>query len=367
MTKRIAMILTMSILGTNLALAQDAAAFKGFQLFKGLVTGVDFFASNRQEVKAFEKPTLEARQRFAELLGKDIPSGAIFVCSTLQQKDAVYEPRALKMGYKWLVVALTANARMEEMMARMKAQMGGEIPPEMLDRIKSRMGDNRGAEGSAMENAIVRPAIRQMGFAMIQAVFGSDREFRVSRIEDVRRSSLPDWLDIGIANYVAGESGNLGFVQQRIDEAFPLEDVVVMSRPFVASSQGEGGFGGGGFVMRQGGPPAGGMPAGGPPRGMSAGGAQGRSGGSRQIPKDQLDRMLFDGEASALFQYLLEKTGPAKVRELIHESPGAADPRKLIAREDLLGTDLLQAESQWFDWVKAQKVEEPADMFRGRP
>ena len=96
---RLAILLTAVIgFGAPAFPAGEALAFKHFNVFKGVVTGIDFFASGRQAVTPYEKAIADARQRLAGLLGSELPKGAVFVCSTLQQKDSVYEPKALFAG-----------------------------------------------------------------------------------------------------------------------------------------------------------------------------------------------------------------------------------------------------------------------------
>jgi hypothetical protein len=329
--------------------AQDTATIKGFTRFKEPVRGIDFFAASRQLVTPFEKPLAEARQRLASLLGADLPAGAIFICSTLQQKDAVWEPRILKMGYKWVLTSLTPEARAEEMLARMKSQMGDQLTPEILERIRSRAGDPQGPAAAGM----VRTTVREMALATLQAAFAPEREFRASRLDDVARSPLPDWLDIGIASYAAAGGAGVAFLQQRIEEAFPLEDVLGMSRPFVAPSASGGG--GGGMVIRMGGaPPDGAGPPGG--SGTRAGG------GARELSKDQQDRMLFDGQASTFFNYLVEKLGIEKVGQLIRFSRDGKPSRDWITAPEALGPAFDKIESDWMAWVKAQKAERPEEM-----
>ena len=66
------------------------------------------------------------------------------------------------------------------------------------------------------------------------------KEFRSSRLDDTGRSPLTDWLDIGLAAYVSeSANSNLKFLQDRMEEAFPLEDVLGMVRPFVVPGENE--------------------------------------------------------------------------------------------------------------------------------
>ncbi len=104
----------MILLAQSYLLGQGAAGMKNFNQYKEVVPGVDFFASNRESTTAFQKPLAETRERLTGLLGSEWPRGAVFVCSSLAQKDSFYEPRALKMGYKWVLVALTPEVQAEE-------------------------------------------------------------------------------------------------------------------------------------------------------------------------------------------------------------------------------------------------------------
>jgi hypothetical protein len=346
------------------ALGSQAEGFKDFNHFKGVVPGVDFFASNRAAVTPFEKPVAETRQRLADLLGRDLPPGAVFVCSTLAQKDAVYEPRALKMGFKWILSVLTPEARADEMMQRIKAQMaqtGGDTSQmaERLERMRSRNAQMR----PMLEAGLARQATRQMAFALLQATLSPETEFRLSRVDDAGRSPLPDWLDVGIASYASAAGGNTGFLQQHLEEIFPLEDMLTMSRPFLAP----GSEGGGGQMIfrteRSGG--ASGSPAGGDqggPPGAAQSGA--RTGGPRTLPKDQLDRMMFDGQAASFFTYLIEKAGLDKVKEVVNVALQDEDPIPTIKALPTIGTDLDKVEEEWTGWVKTQKPE--PDEFRMR-
>jgi hypothetical protein len=365
-------LLSLALAPALSAPAQETALFKGFQGIKDVVRGVDFFAAERRLVTPFEKPLSETRQRLETLLGPDLPKGAVFICSSLQQKDNVYEPRVLRMGYGWILIALTADARMQETIERVKSQMGGEVPAEILDRLK-----NRSPEMKAMQEAgMVRTASQEMGYAVLQSVFAPDRPFRTSRMDDVGRTVLPDWLDIGIATYSAGSGANIGFLQQHLEESFPLEDVLGMSRPFVAPSAGGGsggGGGGGGMVIRMGAQPAdgsggtrpaGGTPQGGAPAGVNpqGGSGSGRGGGSRVIPKDQQDRMLFDGQSATFFSYLLGKVGAEKVKNLIQSCREGKDGEEIMTGPEMLGAEFDKIEADWVNYVKTLKPEAPPEM-----
>jgi hypothetical protein len=374
--------------GVNAVGAEQAVDFKNFSSFKNLIPGIDFYASNRQAISAYEKPAADTIAKLKILLGEDLPKGAIFVCSTLAQKDSVYEPMVLKRGYGWTLTSITADARRQEMMERMKSQMGGEIPAEILERMKSRMTDM----SAEAEKQMATTTAQQIAYAVIQSKLGKDIQFRSSRLDDMTKSPLPDWLDIGIASYASGVNSNLSFLQQHMDQTFPIDDVITMSRPFVASSftdrlggggdrggmsrsgsGGSGGFGGGQNFpsggmggMGQGIPQGGftGMSQGSSSRGSSNGRTQGvpggsgssRGGGQRNIPKDEQDRMLFDGQSSTFFSFLLEKVGIEKIKELIQAVQQGTEGRDFIARPDVLGPDFAKTEAEWANWVKALKA-----------
>jgi len=351
------------------AFALQDESFKDFNRFKGTVPGVDFFASNRGVVTPFEKPIAETRERLANLLGQNPPPGAIFVCSSLAQKDAVYEPRALKMGYNWILSVLTPEARTDEMMARLK-QSGVELTPERLERMRSRNTEMR----PMLEAGLARQAARQMVFAVLQTTLAPDKEYRLSRVDDMGRSPLPDWLDIGVASYASGGGTNVGFLQQHLEEVFPLEDMLTMSRPFVAPGSdvgggpmvirmerpggGSGGSAGGDQVVAPGGA-QGGAPGG------AQGGAGMRMGGPRSLPKDQQDRMMFDGQAATFFTFLLEKAGIDKLKEVLAAAREGKDALAAIKAIPALGTDLDKVEEEWTNWVKTQKPD-PSQEFRMR-
>jgi hypothetical protein len=390
----IAAFILIATLGINSADARQAVSYKNFSTFRNIIPEIDFFASNRQVVAPYEKPAGEAIAKLKNLLGSNLPRGAIFICSTLQQKDSIYEPKVLKMGYGWTLTAATPEVRSQEMMERMKSRMGGEIPAEFLDRIKTMAPEMM----ANVEKQSVTSMVQQIAYAVIQSLLVEDLQYRSSRLDDMGKSPLPDWLDIGIASYASGANSTLAYLQQNMDQTFPIEDVLSMSRPFVASTSDDG-FGGGGargggggnsggFNRSQGDAPSGfggggmggfsGRSGGGFP-GQSGGGFPGGSGGGfpggrmnnsggqggmrggmqRTLPKDEQDRMLFDGQASTFFAYMLEKVGAEKVRDLISQVREGRESRDYIARPEVLGSDFEKIEEDWAAWVKAQKTEEP--------
>jgi len=354
-----AFVLIVATIGPNPAVAQHGVSFKSFSQFKDLVEGVDFFASTRRDVSPFEKPVFEAREKLKTLFGSNLPSGAIFICSTLEQKDSIYEPKVLKAGYGWTLTALTSAARTQEMLTRLKSQTGGEIPEQVAARLRSRPPEMV----EMAERQMVSSTVQQMVHATLQSMLAKNLQFRSSRLDDMSRSPLPDWLDIGISYYATGGGVNFSYLQQHMEEAFPIEDVLSMSRPFVASYADQGG-GGEGMMMRSGGGPgvgAGGTQGSYRPGGFSGnqsafGGAGGlRGGGQRVLPKDQQDRMLFDSQAGTFFVYLVEKVGIDKVNELILQGLEGKESREFVTRPDVLGNDVDKIEADWADWVRAQK------------
>jgi len=285
------------------------------------------------------------------------------------------------MGYGWSLTAVTAAVRSQEMLARIKAQMGGDVPAEILDRIKNMPTDMM----ANAEKQMVTSVTQQIAYAIIQRLFDKDLQYRSSRLDDMGKSPLPDWLDIGIGSYASGSNTALAFVQQNMDQTFPIEDVLSMSRPFVASSAGQnggpggggmgpmGGGGGnsGGFGRAQGGPSGGfgggtggfsgrtggGFPGGG--TGGSGGPGGNRGGMQRTMPKDEQDRMLFDGQAGTFFAFMLEKVGMDRVRELVKQAQEGKESREYVTKPDVLGPDFEKIEADWAAWVKTQKAEEP--------
>ena len=89
---------------------------------------------------------------------------------------------------------------------------------------------------------------QNVGYALLTTSFPGGKAYRVSRVDDVSRTPLLDWIDIALVAYATGTSNtNLRFLTDRLEEAFPLDDVLSMSRPFVGQQDaGAGGGGGGG-------------------------------------------------------------------------------------------------------------------------
>jgi hypothetical protein len=353
------------LLSASLAAGQAGSFTKNFKQFKEVATNVDFFASGPSDIAAFSKPVKDSRQLLANFLPGDLAKGAIVICNTLEQKDAVNETQILKLGYKWVLVQTTPDVAIQQRIAQMKAQMGGMLPPGILERFQNRTPEQKAAD----EMRLVSSTALRMCYAILMTTLNPEKEYRSSRIEDMGRSPLADWLDIGLAAYASGSWGsNLAFLQPRLDEAFPLEDVLVMPRPFIAPTDtGNSGGGSGNTVIRMGGGDAGGGAPGGSPAGQPGGGTGGQRGGGGgqrgfNLPKDQQDRMLFDGQAAAFFKYAIEKLGDAKVREAVQWNRDGKLTREALFREGYLGTDLDQVEKDWQEWVKKQKVDPGAGM-----
>jgi hypothetical protein len=285
---------------------------------------------------------------------------------------------------------------MQEMMDRMKSQMGGEIPEEFLSRMNSMPPEMM----AGAEKQMVDTVNQQMVHAVLWAFFAPKSQFRSSRLDDVGKSPLPDWLDMGIAAYASGKNIDLSFLLENLDQTFPLEDIFLMSRPFVASSIDQGSSGGS-FRGGGGGMPggmSGGMPegmSGGMPGGMSGGrgggmpsfgggsgsppgggmggspsgfGSRGSGGGSGQrggmqrvLPKDEQDRMLFDLQSGTFFQYLLEKIGVEKAKTLINQAQEGGEIWESVTQPDMLGSDLEKIEENWISWVQAQDSQKSRD------
>ncbi len=374
MVRSVMTVLTLiAALGTLPANAQQAGRYKNFTKFGQPEAGIDFYASSRRLISPFEKPAAETMEKLKTLLGQNLPKGAIFICSTLEQKDSIYEPQILKMGYGWTLTATTADIRTQEMLARIKSQMGGEVPAEILDRIRNQPP----GMAADFEKQMVSSTVQQIAYAVLQSALGKNLQYRSSRLDDMGKSPLPDWMDIGVAAYASGSSPNIGFLQQNMEQTFSLEDIISMSRPFVASTAGQRSGGGGGRPTGgssgNGGGGSGGMMGPGGDQGFppaGTGGARGsggfgnpggqRGGAQRTLSKDEQDRMLFDAQAGTFFAFLREKVGMEKVRELMRQAIEGKESREFIMQPDVLGPDFGKTEESWAAWVKAQKPDRPA-------
>ena len=396
-------LILIAAFGVNSANAQTVS-FKNFNTFQGIVPGVDFFASDRQMVAPYEAAATEAITRLKVLLGDELPKGAIFICSTLAQKDALYEPVVFRQGYSWVLILTTQEMRMQEQLDRMKSQIGDNIPEELRQRIESMIQES----ASNVDPQAVSTMARNIAFAVLQVIMNADNEyfqFRASRADDVGKSPLQDWLDVAIGAYASGDRSSVKYLQDNIDMMFPIDDVLIMPRPFVASSTtggrdagpggggggggfpgggGGGGFpgGGGGFPGGGGGFPGGGQvmmmgegfPGGGqmPKMGGGQGGRQGQGspkskpdggGQMRALPKDEQDRLLFDGQAISFFDFFLEKKGIEKIRELIKFAGEGNESWDFIARPDMLGRDFSKIEAEWLEYLMKMSIPESKPTF----
>jgi hypothetical protein len=394
-----------SAISLRAALPQEDSFSKNFKRFKDVISGVDFFAGSRAELAPFEKPIAEAREKLSAFLDGDLAKGAIVICAKLEQKDSVNEIKVLRMGYRWVLIQLTPEASNQQMLANLKPPPGGQLPPGMLERLQNPSPEMK----ASAEAAMVSATARRFANAVISMTLAKDKEFRSSRLDDTGRSPLSDWLDIGLAAYASGSTNsNLRFLQDRMEEAFPLEDVLGMSRPFVAPGQPGGGMGGPMVGFR----PAGGAESGPPGPGAGAPGGAPRSGGevpppgevivrrgsapgggaepspgagigpqertprsgaeapppgavtrggptSAGMPKEVQDRMLFDAQAATFFAYLIQKAGVEKGKELVQWDREGKDPVEFVSRPDVFGPDLEKTEKEWLVWLKSQKGPAP--------
>ncbi len=74
--------------------------------------------------------------------------------------------------------------------------------------------------------------------------------------------------------------------------------------------------------------------------------------------------MLFDGQSSTFFSYLLSKVGIEKVKELLKEAQDGKESRSFIVRNDVLGSDFEKIEQDWANWVKALKIQQTTRLGR---
>jgi hypothetical protein len=370
----------------GLTVAQENPFTKNFKFIKKeAAPGIDFYANNESEVEPFLKPVAEARKNLAAFLGDDLTRGGIFVCSTLQQRDSVYDARVFKEGYKWFLLQLTPEAQREERQARMQAVAAGAAALSGqggrgaagqdqggAQAGRQRGGQDQGARGgqspevraAAMEARAAANLASQVGFSILQTTLNPDKPFRASRLDDMTRSPLVDWLDIALVAYATGTTGaNLRYMQENMDLSFPIEDVLSMSRPFVAQQVssasggggggGMGGQGGGGFGAGTGGAQGAGDRGGG---GQSEGARGGRGGGSANLPKDVQDRMMFDAQAASFFNYLIEKAGIEKAKDVVAQNRKGTEA--LTAVQKIFGTDVDTLTKDWQTWAMAQKPPE---------
>lgn len=354
----------LAVLSASVGAAQTDSFRKNFNLFKEVAPGIDFYAGSRSDTAPFERPLREAQKKVASLLNRKLARGVIVVCTTMQQKDSVQETRLLKLGYSWALIQLTPSAMIQQMMTELKARMGNTIPPGVLDMIQNRPPEQRAADDARMAG----PMVQRVCFALLETTLMPERGFKSSRIDDLSRSPLADWLDVGVAWYASGAGLNLTYLQEHLDEVFPLEDMLSMPRPFVAP-QSDGGSGAGTGVIRIAG--AGSGPSASPGQGQTLpappGGAAPPAGavvsgggmGPVTIPKDVQDRLTFDSQAASFFSFIIEKLGIEKAKAVIEANLQGILTRDTLSLPDSLGPDMDQIENRWREWVKLQKTEEP--------
>jgi uncharacterized membrane protein YgcG len=386
----------------GLTVAQENPFTKNFKFIKKEVApGIDFYASNESEVEPLLKPVAEARKNLAVFLGDDLAKGAIFICSTLQQRDSVYDARVFKEGYKWFLLQLTPEAQREERQARMQAmaaaaaalsgqggsgaagqdqggaqagrQRGGQDQGGRGGQANAQTGRQGGGQdqsgrggqspevrAAAMEARAATTLATQVGYSILQTTLNPDKPFRASRLDDMSRSPLVDWLDIALVANATGTSGNnLRYMQENMEQSFSIEDVLSMSRPFVAQQDlSLSGGGGGGGMGGQGGGGSGVGTGGGQSAGDRAGGSArgGRGGGSTSLPKDVQDRMLFDAQSASFFNYLIEKAGIEKAKDVVAQNRKGTEPLMMVQK--IFGTDMDKLEKDWQTWAMAQKLPE---------
>ncbi len=350
-----------AVLSVGLCSAQSSSFQKNFTLIRDVAPGIDFYAKAKSDTASFEKPVRDARQKLADLIHKEPARGAIVICSTMEQKDSVQEKAVLKLGYSWVLIQLTPEANTQQMIAAIKARLGSMAPPGLVDMMQKRSPEQKAADDARM----IGPMVQRMCFALLDTTLLPEKEFKSSRLDDLSRSPLADWLDLGVAWYASGAGLNIRFLQERLDEGFPLEDVLSMPRPFVAP-QGDSGPGGGQVVIRAGpGMAGGGQSPSNSPDGDGARGA-GRGAGGRggpmamSLPKDVQDRMIFDSQAASFFSFLVQKLGIEKVKSLVQGNLQGKISQELLSQPDFLGADIDKTENEWRSWVMALKPEEPA-------
>ena len=62
--------------------------------------------------------------------------------------------------------------------------------------------------------------------------------------------------------------------------------------------------------------------------------------------------MLFDGQASTFFSYLIEKIGIEKIKRAYPAGEEGKESREFITQPDVLGPDFEKIEADWATWVK---------------
>jgi len=358
---KILMLFPLLVLFSSGARGQTDSFAKNFNHYRNVATDIDFFAGNPSQLVPFQKPVRETRQRLENLLGRSLTRGAIIICSTLEQMDAQNDRRMLKAGYKWVVTQLTPEAMVQQERAQFKAQGGVQLPPDSMERPRGPVPEMTGIGDARMIDA----TMKRVAFAIVSTTLSPEKEFRSSRLDDMGRSPLPDWLDVGLTFYAAGPGTiDYRYLQDHLEEVFPLEDLLSMPRPFVAPTD-AGMSGGPQFAVRiigQGmargeGPTQNGSPT---QQAATAGSGGDVAMGGLQLAgpmaKDVQDRLTFDSQAASFFSYLMEKIGADKVREVIEWNREGKLSREALVRPGYLGPDLDKAEEDWQAWVKGQKA-----------
>ena len=75
--------------------------------------------------------------------------------------------------------------------------------------------------------------------------------------------------------------------------------------------------------------------------------------------------MLFDGQSSTFFTFIIEKVGIEKVKDLIKAVQGGIEGRDVVARPDMLGDDFGKIEDEWIEFVENQKPQ--SETFGSKP
>ena len=87
---------------------------------------------------------------------------------------------------------------------------------------------------------------------------------------------------------------------------------------------------------------------------MAAGGGGG--GSARVLPKDVQDRMLFDAQAATFFNYLIEKAGIDKAKEVIRQDIQGKEPLEMV--KGFLGEDFEKVERDWVGMAQDPEIRE---------
>ena len=66
--------------------------------------------------------------------------------------------------------------------------------------------------------------------------------------------------------------------------------------------------------------------------------------------------MLFDGQASTFFAYLIDKVGLERVKQLVKQAVEGKESREFVTQPDVLGPDFTKIEEGWAGWVKNLKA-----------